>query len=92
MTAIIVNIAFFCGACNWCSFCDVYWHFVIFSEYVFLVRPTYPSLVHMRKHGPAGKIVIGGNSWRDAAIARWGLAWRSHLDSECVFKYGIEEN
>ena len=45
-----------------------------------------------RKHGPAGMIVIGGNSWRDAAIARWGLAWRSHLDSECVFKYGIEEN
>ena len=48
--------------------------------------------VIMRKHGPAGKIMIVGNSWRDAVIARWGLAWRSHLDSECVFKYGIEEN
>ena len=47
--------------------------------------------VLMRKYGHEGVILIGKNSWRDAVIARWGLAWSSPLDSECVFKYVIEE-
>ena len=47
--------------------------------------------VIMRKYGHAGVILIGKNSWRDAVIARWGMAWSSPLDSECVFKYSIEE-
>ena len=54
--------------------------------------PPMRARVIMRKYGPAGVIVIGKNSWRDAVIARWGMAWSSPLDSECVFKYGIEEN